>query len=79
MLNVEMSPQWLPNGYVNLHLTDLHYNDSEGNTPDRLRYLASVLKDIYTCKLKRDFPEKVFRVEVCGEPDEPILTFYQVA
>ena len=60
-----------------IHLRDLHLNDTEGNCLERLQYLASVLKEIYTCKLKLDFPEKSFIVEVCGEPDSPILLFYQ--
>jgi hypothetical protein len=60
-----------------IHLTDLHCNDMQGNTPERIQYLASVLKAFYTCKLKRDFPDRLFCVEVSGEPKAPILTFYQ--
>lgn len=61
-----------------IHLDDLHYGDAEGKTPERLQYLASVLKEIYSCKLKRDFPQKFFRVEVGGDPAAPVLTFYQM-
>jgi hypothetical protein len=59
------------------HLCDLHCNDTEGNTPERLQYLASVLKEIYTCKLKLDFPQKSFRVDVYNEAEGPVVTFYQ--
>ena len=60
-----------------IHLCDLHCNDTEGNTPERMQYLASILKEIYTCKLERDFPHKTFTVEVYDDPSGPILTFFQ--
>lgn len=65
-----------------LHLQDLHHADCEDVTPERLAYLGRLLKEIYECKLKRDFPEKAFVVEFY-EPDDKddllgyVLTFHQ--
>ena len=61
-----------------IHIDSIHYSDHEGKTPQKLKYLARILQDIYICKLTRDFPSKYFRVEVSDEADSPVLTFYQV-
>lgn len=67
-----------------LHLEDLHYVGCPDATPERLIYLGRVLKEIYECKLARDFPKRDF-VVVFDEPEsgrdttEYILTFYQKA
>lgn len=69
-------------GINHLHLFGLHHMGCEDISPERLSYLGRVLKEIYECKLKRDFPDKTFVVELY-EPDvkedleEYILTFYQ--
>jgi hypothetical protein len=66
-----------------LHISDIHHAECEDATPERLKYLGSILKDIYECKLKRDFPAKIFRVDFDDNPKNPdhiddfILTFYQ--
>jgi hypothetical protein len=65
-----------------LHLQDLHHAHCEDNNPERLAYLGRILKEIYECKLKRDFPEKSFVVSFDEPADKTdvlsyILTFYQ--
>jgi hypothetical protein len=69
-----------------LHISGLHHHDCEGCEevlPEGLKYLGNVLKEIYECKLKRDFPDKKFIVEFEDTPQSPgdildyILTFYQ--
>ena len=65
-----------------LHLDGLHYMGCEDISPERVAYLGRILKEIYECKLKRDFPDKTF-VVAFDEPDDKedvenyILTFYQ--
>lgn len=65
-----------------LHLDGLQYMGCEDISSERLSYLGRILKDIYACKLKRDFPDKTFVVKF-DEPEDKqdfthyILTFYQ--
>jgi len=66
-----------------LHISDLHHDGGEDVLPERLKYLGNVLREIYECKLKRDFPDKKFIVEFEDTPQTPgdtldyILTFSQ--
>ena len=66
-----------------LHISDLHHTDCEDISSDRLKYLGDILKEIYECKLKRDFPDKKFTVIFDYNTEKPedisdyILTFYQ--
>jgi hypothetical protein len=64
-----------------LHLRDIQYWGCPGATPERLSYLGKILKEIYECKLKRDFPDRAFVVELTEGDAEDLdgfmLTFYQ--
>ncbi len=65
-----------------LHIMDLHYHDISNVNSEILSYLGSVLKEIYECKLKMDFPEKDIIVEFYKPVDNDDLegyelTFYQ--
>jgi hypothetical protein len=65
-----------------LHIADLHYEDRENVSVKALAYLGNVLKEIYQCKLQRDFPDKTFVVEFTKPEDENDIigyemTFYQ--
>ena len=65
-----------------LHLDSLHHKGCEDISSERLSYLGRILKDIYACKLKRDFPNKTFVVKFYEPADKQdfanyILTFYQ--
>ncbi len=46
-----------------LHLSDLYPNAAESTTAQKL-YLAGLLKEIWECKLKRDFPDLEIQVEL---------------
>lgn len=65
-----------------VHLDGLHHIGCEDMSPERVAYLGRVLREIYDCKLRRDFPDKRFVVTL-DEPDNKadvenyILTFYQ--
>jgi len=65
-----------------LHIRDLQYYGCPDITPERLAYLGTVLKDIYECKLKCQFSDKNFCVELhegdSGNIDGYELTFYQI-
>jgi hypothetical protein len=64
-----------------LHIRDIQYWNCPGATPERLSYLGQILKEIYECKLKKDFPKREFVVELQeGNEDDLdgfMLTFYQ--
>ena len=65
-----------------IHLEDLHHQDCADISPERLAYLGRVLKEIYECKLNRDYPNRKFEViyeepEVKENLSDYILTFYQ--
>jgi hypothetical protein len=66
------------------HLVDLQYTGCPDASPERVAYLGRVLKEIYECKLRRDFPGRTFRVELYQPADNPQnlngyeLTFFQV-
>jgi hypothetical protein len=63
-----------------LHILDIHHGCIYA-TAERLSYVGSVLKEIYECKLRRDFPGKKFKVEFTeGDADNLEgyeLTFFQ--
>lgn len=64
-----------------LHLVGLHADGAPDATPERLAYLGRILKEIYECKLKWQFPDKHFVVAFdespSGQLHEYILRFYQ--
>jgi hypothetical protein len=63
-----------------VHIADIHSNAEP--TELQLRYFGVVLRDIHEVKLKRDFPDRRFRVSFNDEPKLDSLnyelTFWQV-
>jgi hypothetical protein len=63
-----------------IHMVDIHCNDVDARE-EQLRYLGRVLKDIYTLKLKADFPDLnitvAFNDEAGLDPLDYELTFFQ--
>jgi hypothetical protein len=65
-----------------LHIVDLHNTECGDATPERLSHLGRVLREMYECKLMRDFPDRTFVVRF-DEPDpgddltDYVLTFCQ--
>jgi hypothetical protein len=65
-----------------LHLVDLHDAECGDATPERLSHLGRVMREMYECKLGRDFPEKEFVVrfdepESGDDPTDYVLTFHR--
>lgn len=64
-----------------LHIVDIHHGGCPDASRERIVYLGNVLKEIYSCKLKCQFPD--LRIVVCFDdtPKENLmdyqLTFYQ--
>jgi hypothetical protein len=62
-----------------VHIADIHCNVQP--TEAQLRYLGRTLKDIWQVKLRHDFGELQFQVDLNDEPDvvldEYELTFWQ--
>lgn len=65
-----------------LHIRDIQYWGCPGATPERMGYLGNVIKAMWECKLKLDFPERNFVVEVyegdAENIDDFMVTFYQL-
>jgi hypothetical protein len=64
-----------------VHITDLFVNSEFPLDRDVALYIGSTLKDMWSCKLHRDFPSKQFDVrfthESTGELESYQLTFNQ--
>jgi hypothetical protein len=58
-----------------LHLRDLFPNTNEA-TNEQVSYLAEILKQMWECKLRHDFPDRKIVVLLTGDYDLQI-TFYQ--
>ena len=63
------------------HLIDLFDARNSPTQPEKLAYLGAVVCDMWLAKLKTDFPEKAFTVELFTNPVDGIgdwlITFYQ--
>lgn len=64
-----------------LHLVDLFPNSKFSPTSDVCFYLGTILKEMWTCKLIHNFPQRhfdvVFTYEEGEEPTDAQVTFYQ--
>jgi hypothetical protein len=64
-----------------LHITDMFTSEGVDPTPRVLMHVAQLLKDMWSCKLDRDFPGRGFCVEIYeGKPDDLLayeITFFQ--
>jgi len=64
-----------------VHIRDLFPNTDESPTHDQIVYIGRLLKEIWGCKLQRDFPDRRFVFSFPEGPyDDPILyelTFFQ--
>ena len=58
-----------------LHIKDIHHAYNEDATHERMIFLGNVLKEMYQCKLKRDFPERTVTVAFDSSPQEDILDY----
>jgi len=64
-----------------LHIADVHSFGRPDANRERLVHLGRVLKQIYECKLRLQFPERDIVVEFDYSPEEDtlgyVLTFFQ--
>ena len=65
-----------------LHTRDIQYWGCPGATPERVGYFGKVIRAMWECKLKLDFPERNFVVEAyegdADNIDDFMVTFYQI-
>ena len=60
------SVEWVMN---HLHIADIHINDRENVSVDKIVFVGRILKEIYEMKLRAQFPDRPCEVEF-HEPDE---------
>lgn len=70
------SVEWLNN---HIHLADIQHRGCKDISSDKLLALGSVLKEIYTAKLKWQFPESPCVVELYIPEDTENLDEYQLS
>ncbi|WP_323040832.1 hypothetical protein [Gemmobacter sp.] len=73
------SVEWVLN---HIHLADIHSTTETEPTPEHLVFLGTVLKEIYSAKLKWQFPDRPCEVEfhIPDDPDDLLnyqLSFWQ--
>jgi hypothetical protein len=63
------------------HIVDLFVNSEFRPSKDVVLYLGSILREMWSCKLVRDFPSRQFDVEFpCGDAAQLVdyqITFFQ--
>jgi hypothetical protein len=47
-----------------LHILDMFTSEGFEPTPQVVARISRILKDMWSCKLQRDFPERRFKVEI---------------
>jgi hypothetical protein len=64
-----------------LHIMDMFTSEDFEPTEPVVTHVAQLLKDMWSCKLVRDFPQRSFHVEIHdGTPDDLLgyeITFFQ--
>lgn len=68
--------EWVMN---HLHIADIHSNDQESATEDKIRYLGNTLKEIYEYKLRSQFPDRPCTVEFQESEDRNNLVEFQLS
>ena len=68
--------EWVLNHF---HLCDLHAHNKIEVTADQLLHLGNTLKEIYTVKLRHEFPERPCVVEFFIPTDPDDLVEYQIS
>ena len=58
-----------------LHLAEMFGDDGFEPTPEVLAHLGRLLADMWTCKLRREFPERRVKVELSGVGSHDLLDY----
>jgi hypothetical protein len=61
------------------HIADIHGNDHEGVSEDKIVFLGKVLKEIYEAKLRSQFPDRPCVVKFYEPEDRTNLVEYQLS
>ena len=65
-----------------VHLVDLFANSQFQPSKALLLRLGQIMKEMWTCKLAQDFPERRFEVELSTDSDDVVefeITFFQIS
>jgi hypothetical protein len=58
-----------------LHIADLLVNSNFKATREVVRHIGRLLKDMWSCKLRRDFPERQVTVEFHDDDSDDLLSY----
>ncbi len=70
------SVEWVMN---HLHIADIHCNDQDNMSEDKIVFLGKILKEIYELKLRAQFPDRPCVVEFIEPEDKKNLVEYQLS
>ena len=76
---LNFNPKFVEATINHLHLYDLHGDDHEGKTADKLLFLLATLKEIYQAKLQLEFPDRPCVVETNVPEDVEALDEYTLS
>ena len=62
-----------------LHIADIHCNDRENASEDKLVFLGNILREIYEVKLGSQFPDRPCVVDFSEPEDSTSLVEYQLS
>ena len=57
------------------HITDMFRNSDVRPTKETVVHIGRLLKDMWSCRLKRDFPERQIRVEFYDSDSEDLVDY----
>jgi len=57
------------------HITDMFCNSAVDPTKDMVVHIGRLLKDMWSCRLKRDFPERRIRVEFYDDDSDDLMDY----
>jgi len=70
------SVEWVMN---HLHLADIHCNDAENTSEDKIVYLGQTLKEVYETKLRSQFPDRPCIIDFYEPEDRSKLWEFQLS
>jgi hypothetical protein len=57
------------------HIVDMFLNSDFKPTKEVVRHIGRLLQDMWSCKLKRDFPDRQVRVEFHDDDSDDLLSY----
>ena len=62
-----------------LHLADLHYHDDDNLSADKMLFIGGIMEEMWSAKLRDDFPDQPCTVEFYVPDDPEELQDYQIS